>query len=176
MCGENYAVPREFSHASGSSPRVRGKRRGSLQAVLRVGLIPACAGKTWMCGVPSRRSRAHPRVCGENQVRRATDAASVGSSPRVRGKLRWAASALSRCGLIPACAGKTCPPPILGIALTAHPRVCGENFFEAVSTCWKRGSSPRVRGKRFHDVNAFWVSGLIPACAGKTQTLHAPHW
>ena len=50
----------------------------------------------------------------------------------------------------------------------AHPRVCGENSVAQRSAACRKGSSPRVRGKRritgLHDRRA----GLIPACAGKT--------
>ena len=53
--------------------------------------------------------------------------------------------------------------------MPAHPRVCGENLVLTTIRLRKRGSSPRVRGKR-GDVQARSLSaGLIPACAGKTM-------
>ena len=52
-----------------------------------MGLIPARAGKTanpqWELG----ENAAHPRACGENLVVRNSMTDSLGSSPRVRGKL-----------------------------------------------------------------------------------------
>ena len=70
----------------GSSPRVRGKRARRNHHRRRIGLIPACAGKTSQGGKPIRTQRAHPRVCGENQFACSTPMEDEGSSPRVRGK------------------------------------------------------------------------------------------
>ena len=44
--GENILVSLATSHARGSSPRGRGKRCVVVYALLRIGLIPAWAGKT----------------------------------------------------------------------------------------------------------------------------------
>ena len=52
-----------------------------------VGLIPACAGKTAVLHGPRELLAAHPRVCGENRHASTSVSTSVGSSPRVRGKL-----------------------------------------------------------------------------------------
>ena len=111
----------------GSSPRVRGKLFFVWLSSLSIGLIPACAGKTFPVLVVSFQAGAHPRVCGENLVVVCYWFGNVGSSPRVRGKhvvqlmMEW-----SR-GLIPACAGKTCCMACLRMLGKAHPRVCGEN-------------------------------------------------
>ena len=72
------------------------------------GLIPACAGKTLSTSVKLCPSWAHPRVCGENFGYALRAYRVVGSSPRVRGKLNICQDVINRCGLIPACAGKTC--------------------------------------------------------------------
>ena len=46
--------------------------------------------------------------------------------------------------------------------------MCGENPKKGIKVPWERGSSPRVRGKRLRCAAKPSVSGLIPACAGKT--------
>ena len=46
VCGENWAFLLLPLRMFGSSPRVRGKLRVFVGDTLRVGLIPACAGKT----------------------------------------------------------------------------------------------------------------------------------
>ena len=46
VCGENTGLPVGSASPSGSSPRVRGKRRNRSRAQRVHGLIPACAGKT----------------------------------------------------------------------------------------------------------------------------------
>ena len=103
----------------------------------------------------------------------------MGSSPRVRGKLRAAGSKTAATGLIPACAGKTIPQRSRRNVDGAHPRVCGENCPGVGHSSRMAGSSPRVRGKHpnWRPENA--PPGLIPACAGKTPgrlAAHESHW
>ena len=53
-------------------------------------------------------------------------------------------------------------------ALTAHPRMRGENGMIPAFEAGGMGSSPHARGKPWRgDVQAV-TTGLIPACAGKT--------
>ena len=66
VCGENPRFLDATRRVSGSSPRVRGKLHDSNPAPLKRGLIPACAGKTRPERRRRTRSKAHPRVCGEN--------------------------------------------------------------------------------------------------------------
>ena len=111
---------------------------------------------------------AHPRVCGENRGVMTAPNQGGGSSPRVRGKpnRRYHAATVGR--LIPACAGKTRVPRSSWLIARAHPRVCGENFFNALFAASRPGSSPRVRGKQLFVLANRVGPGLIPACAGKT--------
>ena len=67
VCGENGIRQRLRYPCMGSSPRVRGKLPGRFAGVDIQGLIPACAGKTLKILLSQSASRAHPRVCGENQ-------------------------------------------------------------------------------------------------------------
>ena len=127
VCGENKRRRLRLRLFQGSSPRVRGKRdnprsRGSLRR-----LIPACAGKTGREPTDPPRSRAHPRVCGENVREPFRKDSAMGSSPRVRGKPFLYRDPLGRRRLIPACAGKTHRSPRARVCAWAHPRVCGEN-------------------------------------------------
>ena len=46
VCGENLCIAGARSPATGSSPRVRGKRLIGTEVDRRRRLIPACAGKT----------------------------------------------------------------------------------------------------------------------------------
>ena len=127
VCGENFAGSITDVSLEGSSPRVRGKLLGHASPETTLGLIPACAGKTYVDIVGVVGYRAHPRVCGENsptgilasqttgssprvrgkrhQPRR--HSRHAGSSPRVRGKLKNTVSGAVDGRLIPACAGKT---------------------------------------------------------------------
>ena len=56
----------------------------------------------------------------------------------------------------------------------AHPRACGENGRDFGDPLVRRGSSPRVRGKRRRPRGGDLARRLIPARAGKTRTGRAP--
>ena len=168
-CGENTWVSLVTLLAWGSSPRVRGKLSGSSEPAGPVGLIPARAGKTRPTVVVRVRRRAHPRACGENRRARRGGRRGWGSSPRVRGKRRTRLPGPSRCGLIPARAGKTGWSSARTGAATAHPRACGENAPRRHCTQRAGGSSPRVRGKPARIRRGRVCLGLIPARAGKTR-------
>ena len=127
VCGENRLRVWLAVFGRGSSPRVRGKRGEFRGRWWRVGLIPACAGKTSSGRTTGVTSGAHPRVCGENGLITRFWGGVGGSSPRVRGKPARSASDVFLRGLIPACAGKTKMSILTARRLRAHPRVCGEN-------------------------------------------------
>ena len=148
VCGENRPRARARVHGAGSSPRVRGKPPAVPGRRRERGLIPACAGKTGALPPGGPPLRAHPRVCGENVTITEPTVGPVGSSPRVRGKLRR----------------------VIGVLLPsgAHPRVCGENVPRCSCATSNWGSSPRVRGKLGSGLGAGAGLRLIPACAGKT--------
>ena len=93
-----------------------------------------------------------------------------GSSPRVRGKRPGRGRAERRSRLIPACAGKTAQSTWMPAPRWAHPRVCGENAGYSERHVRRWGSSPRVRGKRGDILLNHANHGLIPACAGKTDS------
>ena len=168
MCGENVKDQLNRIERSGSSPRVRGKpRAGQLHRNQRR-LIPACAGKTKAQYARRLPAPAHPRVCGENRGVMTAPNPGGGSSPRVRGKRLVTRGSRRRCGLIPACAGKTVEILMSLYPMRAHPRVCGENLGVNTDGEHYEGSSPRVRGKLRPRGIACSPMGLIPACAGKT--------
>ena len=169
MCGENFISRKAPRAASGSSPRVRGKRRLIDTHRLPRGLIPACAGKTIYDATARLFTGAHPRVCGENIASSFGVNCESGSSPRVRGKRHSRVKQFACLGLIPACAGKTVYFTLDRRAAKAHPRVCGENYPMLRPFMKAAGSSPRVRGKHVHYRRPRRSHGLIPACAGKTR-------
>ena len=150
VCGENALPTLQGAGRRGSSPRVRGKQSNIRRYGRRLRLIPACAGKTRVFLLSFIDPGAHPRVCGENGTQWVPTLVSLGSSPRVRGKL-WRVRK------------KSCHR-------VAHPRVCGENGMVLRSAYPYAGSSPRVRGKLKKSGDIFAIGRLIPACAGKTDS------
>ena len=152
----------------GSSPRMRGKPMSKTCCASAIGLIPAHAGKTPNGWLMCDGQRAHPRACGENFLIVSKNILPAGSSPRMRGKLYPGGAAYSRTGLIPAHAGKTQQIKDEIGGARAHPRACWENREGLSGVPFRQGSSPRMRGKLDDVADLGYLSGLIPAHAGKT--------
>ena len=112
-------------------------------------------------------------MCGENTVSRRFYFVKRGSPPRVRGKRPCARVEISKEGITPACAGKTCRMPEFERTTEDHPRVCGENLSGQHAGGVRKGSPPRVRGKLCTLYFLSPLIGITPACAGKTA-LHTP--
>ncbi len=113
----------------------------------------------------------HPRVCGEHVPPDDEPPPPPGSSPRVRGTPLMEPVSAHVSGIIPACAGNTTRGPAASSPARDHPRVCGEHVEPGDDASPLKGSSPRVRGtlRQFRD--PIDVRGIIPACAGNTQSL-----
>ena len=152
----------------GSSPLTRGKLGTPTVGVVKIGLIPAHAGKTKPANVLGRNASAHPRSRGENIGCLVGAIIVMGSSPLTRGKQPLAVRRVENTGLIPAHAGKTRFPGLLPLPRTAHPRSRGENISALPSSTRRMGSSPLTRGKRNQPATQQAPKGLIPAHAGKT--------
>ena len=85
VCGEHLRYVSASVSSRGSSPRVRGTLSVDDTGTITLGIIPACAGNICPRSGSSRRSRDHPRVCGEHASAIDSDITAAGSSPRVRG-------------------------------------------------------------------------------------------
>ena len=105
VCGEHINVYLPCPLDKGSSPRVRGTFFRLVNITFKLGIIPACAGNILLIGQSCPVSRDHPRVCGEHVSDSVAKKLSEGSSPRVRGTLRYLSSITMSKGIIPACAG-----------------------------------------------------------------------
>ena len=86
-------------------------------------------------------------MCGEKTLRIDVFDASVGSPPRVRGKVHRVSVFVHDHGITPACAGKSAVLARVVIAYRDHPRVCGEKNDRMELSHPQAGSPPRVRGK-----------------------------
>ena len=168
--GENFVVVEELPDGVGSSPLTRGKRSVTVPVNITARLIPAHAGKTLFPPFRSATRAAHPRSRGENVQVTGAALDPKGSSPLTRGKqaVDWRGG--SARGLIPAHAGKTEAGRWSACRCRAHPRSRGENDGQAAHHCVRAGSSPLTRGKRDVGQHVTFLSGLIPAHAGKTWT------
>ena len=131
-------------------------------------ITPACAGKTGLAILRRHLARDHPRVCGKNNHVPVRIDEILGSPPRVREKRYQYTGSSIRLRITPACAGKTFRHEPLECVPRDHPRVCGKNKGDIVSDDVGSGSPPRVREKPVKISTACALSGITPACAGKT--------
>ena len=131
--------------------------------------IPACAGNTLIPPPPRVSAAVHLRLCGEHLAAGHTVQLAGGSSPPVRGTLRWRPDGVQRSRFIPACAGNTRARIESGLPETVHPRLCGEHLYKGGVLDRNTGSSPPVRGTLCHASPLVSVCRFIPACAGNTR-------
>ena len=108
VCGENSRRSSAVFSSLGTSPRMRGKLAFGVFGASEWRNIPAYAGKTAFWCPRRRLGREHPRVCGENLRRTNVIWPSLGTSPRMRGKLLHDFEGGKVLRNIPAYAGKTC--------------------------------------------------------------------
>ena len=113
----------------------------------KLGITPACAGKSGCRESAEKPSEDHPRVCGEKVFAPARSHTNTGSPPRVRGKDHDDDRRKRNVRITPACAGKRCRSSNRFSANQDHPRVCGEKSSTLIITSGATGSPPRVRGK-----------------------------
>ena len=170
MCGEHISTVGCHDVKAGSSPHVRGARGLLLPRGIVLGIIPACAGSTSYLAAIFHLPRDHPRMCGEHRNIIACICVSLGSSPHVRGAQKHCRHRRGVPGIIPACAGSTSTPTTRNPTQWDHPRMCGEHRSGFNALFFLTGSSPHVRGARKDSPLRRCHSGIIPACAGSTET------
>ena len=91
-----------------------------------------------------------------------------GSPPHARGRHQLRHSFATYLRITPACAGKTAPT-IRGAAVCRdHPRMRGEDTGQACPCGGVVGSPPHARGRRDAIYYSDPITGITPACAGKT--------
>ena len=167
VCGEK-CIPLTRGHGrQGSPPRMRGKVQLGEIDLQDIWITPAYAGKSGPC--PDRVPPAgnHPRVCGEKSQSTSASPRALGSPPRMRGKGVKQSNSRIRMGITPAYAGKSCIYRSTTSISWDHPRVCGEKSFKTSTSCWSKGSPPRMRGKGIQPCNQWVRVGITPAYAGK---------
>ena len=170
MCGEKPELRGYDGKVVGSPPHMRGKVPGVLQSMERVGITPACAGKSAkrLCG--GCQLWDHPRVCGEKKIMACYKPLIRGSPPHVRGKARRVCVDTAGSRITPACAGKRKRSRLQRSGTGDHPRVCGEKSAASFSCRVGRGSPPHVRGKAAEGLAGFQHTGITPAYAGKSRS------
>ena len=167
-CGENSKAGELTVKVKGSPPRMRGKQRRVVLQYEDRGITPAHAGKTGTRLKSLRRRWDHPRACGENRHRAGAASRTAGSPPRMRGKQQKEVYEALKEGITPAHAGKTIVSRLFFNSMRDHPRACGENPEQIHIQLHRKGSPPRMRGKRATCKDDRLIEGITPAHAGKT--------
>ena len=168
VCGEKLCPAEPYYFLGGSPPRMRGKGQKGLIFVLQPRITPAYAGKRLLRQLRHITSRDHPRVCGEKVGPVGCVSGWLGSPPRMRGKVWHGVALADGHRITPAYAGKSCIYRSTTSISWDHPRVCGEKSFKTSTSCWSKGSPPRMRGKGIQPCNQWVRVGITPAYAGKS--------
>ena len=147
---------------------MRGAPLSAMSGAFSGGIIPADAGSTVMMMATRRKTRDHPRGCGEHKPILTITDLIQGSSPRMRGALVNEVFRSWPKGIIPADAGSTCWTRAVRHKDKDHPRGCGEHVHRECAGDKARGSSPRMRGARGYGSCLPGRVRIIPADAGST--------
>ena len=167
-CGEHGGVRHRSWQRGGSSPRMRGTLTSNWMVKIFRRFIPAHAGNTVRSGSVAGGHAVHPRACGEHVPFFRCQAMVDGSSPRMRGTLRFASVHRRLVRFIPAHAGNTLIDSLSCVNYKVHPRACGEHAQHRGPGGAAAGSSPRMRGTLITKSSAPAAIRFIPAHAGNT--------
>ena len=168
-CGEHKELSWIMQVSLGSSPRMRGALLVQAERADQVGIIPADAGSTMRWNGRTRKTRDHPRGCGEHSSNVLSMLGDKGSSPRMRGALHPRIAHQLGPGIIPADAGSTWTSTSTTWRSPDHPRGCGEHGYPYLRFSSSSGSSPRMRGAPGQPAWALVDNRIIPADAGSTS-------
>ena len=168
VCGADFVTQLPGRVASGSSPRVRSRRRRRPDPDRLDGIISACAEQTARPSTRSCGGRDHLRVCGADPGYSGSLDLDKGSSPRVRSRRNGGQSRHPLLGIISACAEQTTIHGRQCSARRDHLRVCGADENEMTPHRFGAGSSPRVRSRPAPVAHAVDQGGIISACAEQT--------
>ncbi len=158
---------------------MRERRISAKSSGISFRITPACAGTTHLSFVAVPVCKDHPRLCGNDQIKRSFTRRMQGSPPLVRERLSPLPSLLLVFGITPACAGTTVCFSSKSPSIWDHPRLCGNDVISPPDLSTLPGSPPLVR-ERLHVVGFFAdCFRITPACAGTTRIqLHNSirHW
>ena len=124
-------------------------------------------GKVYFKGLCAVFLQDHPRACGEKFCIWIAKTLSLGSPPRMRGKVYGYTPKEPRPRITPAHAGKSHDFLRLLRCCRDHPRACGEKPRLHTAAGAYLGSPPRMRGKVLVSFESASADGITPAHAGK---------
>ena len=187
-CGEQVRADSNENGKLGSSPRLRGTGPPLMVVSIVTRFIPAPAGNSEQVEVGHFLGRfipapagnrtpqhprnnaptVHPRACGEQITTMLSRRPPNGSSPRLRGTVRYSGIRRLCPRFIPAPAGNRSSPAESHLTYPVHPRACGEQPQTLTAVPTSTGSSPRLRGTVGAGHDFQFVLRFIPAPAGNS--------
>ena len=108
-------------------------------------------------------------MCGNNSILDNTSCSRWGSPPHVREQPDHFCQNAVPFRFTPACAGTTDKPVKAPPLSRVHPRMCGNNQYDATRERINTGSPPHVREQRSTRCDPPDIGGFTPACAGTTR-------
>ena len=171
LCGEKGIQKCRCWYGRGSPPPMRGKAALPAVPLLRSGITPAYAGKSYAILSSVQKIEDHPRLCGEKEKKKLDLLKQQGSPPPMRGKALEMQRTHGGSGITPAYAGKSEYFNVRQIITKDHPRLCGEKFVGIAEKSGYGGSPPPMRGKVFTDSCGGQFARITPAYAGKSGVL-----
>ena len=153
----------------GSPPHARGRATQRYTTDLAVRITPACAGKSPGCVRRSPPRGDHPRMRGEEWPVMWPRTPATGSPPHARGRAGLPGSVPRDSRITPACAGKRGRPAAPGPSRPDHPRMRGEEVYDADTAEPSAGSPPHARGREPPVGGDGHRRRITPACAGKRR-------
>ena len=120
-----------------------------------------------MANLPGNR-QDHPRVCGKDAIVFAVASAILGSPPRVREGLSKNFLISRSLRITPARAGRTSVFIKIQTLTKDHPRSRGKDKVLEWADSHDLGSPPRAREGPISSCLQRIISGITPACAGRT--------
>ena len=131
-------------------------------------ITPARAGKTFGLDNLKAETRDHPRSCGKDESLHFTIDGAEGSPPLVRERQFFHRAHAEGLGITPARAGKTHRSLCVKRASRDHPRSCGKDGQDTVTSMRLQGSPPLVRERLNDGKGGIKPVRITPARAGKT--------
>ena len=161
-------MPRSVSKSIGETPPLtRGRLPNHPGNTARRGNTPAYAGKTRLYHRAGPGLEKHPRLRGEDAVKRIGWMTLQETPPLTRGRQSTRIRSAQALGNTPAYAGKTSTPTAFTRKTRKHPRLRGEDRSRKTAVACRWGNTPAYAGKTQSIARITFSSGKHPRLRGE---------
>ena len=170
-CGDKQYTHIQVGYRPGSSPRVWGQVVVAMPAVLVCGIIPTRVGTRTSTNFAPSGLTDHPHACGDKGDFVILRRKPLGSSPRVWGQASYHKHFSDKNKIIPTRVGTSYKVIDLIRYCRDHPHACGDKVSDALPSVIAVGSSPRVWGQAFLNINGVSSFRIIPTRVGTRSAM-----